>query len=208
MRWPPSPCGRSPGRWSGARRRSTPTSGPKCDVRPGGPGPGRRWAAVTAVPALWAAQQTGATLIRIDLSPADWPAAAPRGPAWTPTPASLPGDLTAAGPPDASCEAVMRLDVLPFVPDKAAAVREVARIPDPGGRFAFSARAGQHPADFPQLFTAVREQLRHMSAAARHHHGDRARTDCAVRLTPRRSGAAMPPPPRRVRPPQPEAARS
>lgn len=32
----------------------------------------------------------------------------------------------------------MSLDVLPFVPDKTAAVREVARILRPGGRFAFT----------------------------------------------------------------------
>jgi ubiquinone/menaquinone biosynthesis C-methylase UbiE len=38
------------------------------------------------------------------------------------------GDLTATGLPDASCDAVMSLDVLVFVPDKAAALREVARI--------------------------------------------------------------------------------
>ncbi len=48
------------------------------------------------------------------------------------------GDLTATGLPDASCDAVMSLDVLPFVPGKAAAVREVARILRPGGRFAFT----------------------------------------------------------------------
>ena len=33
---------------------------------------------------------------------------------------------------------IRSLDVLPFVPDKAAAVREVARILRPGGRFAFT----------------------------------------------------------------------
>jgi ubiquinone/menaquinone biosynthesis C-methylase UbiE len=91
-------------------------------------------------PGLWAAQQTGATLTGIDLSPAGIDLARRRA-------AQLglaararftAGDLTATGLPDASCDAVMSLDVLPFVPGKAAAVREVARILRPGGRFAFT----------------------------------------------------------------------
>jgi SAM-dependent methyltransferase len=91
-------------------------------------------------PGLWAAQQTGATLIGIDLSPAGVELARRRA-------AQLgldrrasfaTGDLAATGLPDASCDVVMSLDVLLFVPDKAAAVREVARILRPGGRFAFT----------------------------------------------------------------------
>jgi ubiquinone/menaquinone biosynthesis C-methylase UbiE len=91
-------------------------------------------------PGLWAVQQTGATLIGIDLSPTGIELARRRA-------AQLglaararftAGDLTATGLPDASCDAVMSLDVLPFVPGKAAAVREVARILRPGGRFAFT----------------------------------------------------------------------
>jgi SAM-dependent methyltransferase len=72
--------------------------------------------------------------------------------AWTPAPASPPATLAATGLPDASCDAVMSLDVLPFAPDKTAALREVARILRPGGHFAFttweqlthSAPADQH----------------------------------------------------------------
>jgi SAM-dependent methyltransferase len=62
------------------------------------------------------------------------------------------GDLTATGLPDASCHAVMSLDVLVFVPDKAAAIREVARILRPGGRFAFTTweRLGRPDGDDPQ----------------------------------------------------------
>lgn len=91
-------------------------------------------------PGLWAAQQTGATLIGIDLSPAGIDLARRRA-------AQLglaararftAGDLAATGLPDASCDAVISLDVLPFVPGKAAALREVARIVRPGGRFAFT----------------------------------------------------------------------
>ena len=46
----------------------------------------------------------------------------------------------------------MSLDVLLFVPDKAAAVREVARILRPGGRFAFTTweRLGRPDGDDPQ----------------------------------------------------------
>jgi SAM-dependent methyltransferase len=91
-------------------------------------------------PGLWAAQQTGATLIGIDLSPAGIELARRRA-------AQLgldarasfqAGDLAATGLPGASCDAVMSLDVLPFIPGKAAAIREVARILRPGGRFAFT----------------------------------------------------------------------
>jgi ubiquinone/menaquinone biosynthesis C-methylase UbiE len=105
-------------------------------------------------PGLWAVQQTGATLIGIDLSPAGIGLARRRA-------AQLgldrqasfqAGDLTATGLPDASCDAVMSLDVLLFVPDKAAAVRETARILRPGGRFAFTTwERLRHPAgDDPQ----------------------------------------------------------
>ena len=105
-------------------------------------------------PGLWAAQQPGATLIGIDLSPAGIELARHRA-------AQLGvdrharfqvGDLAATGLPDASCDAVMSLDVLPFVPDKAAAAREVARILRPGGRFAFTTweRLGRPAGDDPQ----------------------------------------------------------
>jgi SAM-dependent methyltransferase len=85
-----------------------------------------------AGPGLWAAQQTGASLTGIDLSPAGIQIARRRA-------AELGlagrvrfqvGDVTATGLPDASCDAAISLDVLPFVAAKAA-VREVAR-PAPG----------------------------------------------------------------------------
>jgi len=91
-------------------------------------------------PGLWAARQTGASLIGIDLSPAGIELARRQA-------AQLGldgqarfqvGDLTATGLPDASCDAVISLDVLMFVPDKAAAAREVARILRPGGWLAFT----------------------------------------------------------------------
>ena len=62
------------------------------------------------------------------------------------------GDLTATGLPDASCDAVISLDVLLFVPGKAAAAREITRILHPGGRLAFTTwERLAHPAgDDPQ----------------------------------------------------------
>jgi SAM-dependent methyltransferase len=100
-------------------------------------------------PGLQAAQQTGATLIGIDLSPAGVELARHRAAqlGLDRQARFLVGDLTATGLPDASCDAVMSLDVLPFVPDKTAAAREIARILRPGGRFAFTTweRLG-HPA--------------------------------------------------------------
>ena len=58
------------------------------------------------------------------------------------------GDLAATGLPDASCDAVISLDVLLFVPDKAAAAREIARILRPGGRLVFTTWEWLgHPAD-------------------------------------------------------------
>jgi SAM-dependent methyltransferase len=106
-------------------------------------------------PGLWAAQQTGATLIGIDLSPAGIELARRRAAqlGLQARASFAAGDLTATGLPDASCDAVMSMDVLPFVPDTAAAVREVARILRPGGRFAFTTwEQLTHPAagDDPQ----------------------------------------------------------
>lgn len=91
-------------------------------------------------PGLWAAQQTGAALIGIDLSRVGIDLARRRAAqlGLDDRASFATGDLAATGLPDASCDAVMSLDVLPFVPDKAAAVREVARILRPGGRFAFT----------------------------------------------------------------------
>jgi SAM-dependent methyltransferase len=91
-------------------------------------------------PGLWVAQQLGAHLIGIDLSAVGVVLAQDRA-------AVLglgerarfqEGDLTATGLPEASCDAAISLDVFVFVPDKAAAVREAARILRPGGRFGFT----------------------------------------------------------------------
>jgi ubiquinone/menaquinone biosynthesis C-methylase UbiE len=91
-------------------------------------------------PGLWAAQQTGATVIGIDLSPAGIELARRRAAqlGLQARASFTAGDLTATGLPDASVDAAMSMDVLPFLPGKAAAIREVARILRPGGRFAFT----------------------------------------------------------------------
>jgi ubiquinone/menaquinone biosynthesis C-methylase UbiE len=81
-------------------------------------------------PGLWVARQTEAGLIGVDISPVG--VALAREQALRLGLANRArfqvGDLTATGLPDASCDAAMSLDVLIFVPDKAAAARECARI--------------------------------------------------------------------------------
>jgi SAM-dependent methyltransferase len=91
-------------------------------------------------PGLWVAQQLGAHLIGIDLSAVGVALARDRVAALDLGERARfqEGDLTATGLPEASCDAAISLDVLVFVPDKAAAVREVARILRPGGCFGFT----------------------------------------------------------------------
>lgn len=86
-------------------------------------------------PGLWVVQQSGANLIGIDLSPVGVTLAQERAIA-----IGLGGrahfqvgDIVTTGLPDASSDAALSLDVLVFVPDKAAAMREVARILRPAG---------------------------------------------------------------------------
>ncbi len=89
---------------------------------------------------LWVAGRTGASLIGIDISPGGVALGneqairlglADRA-------RFAVGDMTATGLSDASCDAALSLDVLLFVPDKAAALHEVARIPKVGGIFGFT----------------------------------------------------------------------
>ncbi|MFC5992628.1 class I SAM-dependent methyltransferase [Pseudonocardia hispaniensis] len=88
-------------------------------------------------PGLWAARQTGAGLLGIDLSDHAIASAARRA-------AELGladrarfsvGDIVATGLPDATFDAAMSIDVLWAVPDKAGALCEAARILKPGARF-------------------------------------------------------------------------
>ena len=89
---------------------------------------------------LWVAQQLGADLVGIDLSSGGVALARKHAADLGLADRSrfLEGDLTTTGLPDASCDAVMSLDVFLFVQDKAAAASEVARILRPGGRFGFT----------------------------------------------------------------------
>jgi len=74
------------------------------------------------------------------------------------------GDVTATGLADASCDAAISLDVIIYVPDKEAAMKEAARIVRPGGRFGFTVweqpgysqrlKAQQFP-DYRPLMTAA-----------------------------------------------------
>jgi len=91
-------------------------------------------------PGLWVAGRTGADLIGIDISATGVALATEQAPRLGLDNRSRfqVGDLTSTGLPDASCDAVLSLDVLLFVPDKAAAVREFARILRAGGILAFT----------------------------------------------------------------------
>jgi SAM-dependent methyltransferase len=91
-------------------------------------------------PSLWVAKKTGANLIGIDLSPVGVDLARTRAAelGLSATTRFQVGDLMTTGLAEASCDAAFSLDVLLYVPDKAAAVREVARILRPGGRFGFT----------------------------------------------------------------------
>ncbi len=92
-------------------------------------------------PGLWAAKESGARLVGIDLSPRAAQRASERaGPLGMSGRATFSqGTFEATGLEPASADAVMSVDALQYVPDKTAALVEVARILRPGGRFAFVA---------------------------------------------------------------------
>jgi len=89
---------------------------------------------------LWVAQELGAKVIGIDLSPGGVAAGTEQANALGlgDTARFQEGDMTATGLPSASCDGALCLDVLCFVPDKSAAIREAARILRPGARFGFT----------------------------------------------------------------------
>ena len=76
-----------------------------------------------------AARDTAARITGIDISPAFLEAARARVPGAD----FRPGDLTALDLPDAAFDAALSLLVLQFVPDRAKAVVEMARVTKPGG---------------------------------------------------------------------------
>jgi SAM-dependent methyltransferase len=89
---------------------------------------------------LWIAEKLSTKLIGIDLSAAGVAAATNRAAELGLDGAARfqEGDLTDTGLPSASIDAAVSLDVLCFVPDKTAAIVEVARILRPGARFGFT----------------------------------------------------------------------
>lgn len=117
-------------------------------------------------PGLWVARQTGADLIGIDLSAVGVDLARERADQMGLGRRARfqVGNMMATEQPPASCDAVLSLDVLLFVPDKAAAAREIARILRPGGTLGFttweqsgySARLGaEQAADYRPLLQAA-----------------------------------------------------
>lgn len=91
-------------------------------------------------PGLLVARETGASLVGIDFSPVDVEHAIQRAVAFgldDRTRFQL-GDFTATGLPAASFDGAVSVDALLFVPDKAAAAHEVARILRTGARFVFT----------------------------------------------------------------------
>lgn len=93
-----------------------------------------------AGPALWAARETGAKLIGIDLSSVAIRLAAERaaGLGLADRASFTTGSFAQTGLEDGSADAVMSEDALQYAPDKTAALGEIARILRPGGRLVFT----------------------------------------------------------------------
>jgi SAM-dependent methyltransferase len=92
-------------------------------------------------PGLWAAKESHARLVGIDLSPTAIKRATERvGPLGMSGRATFrQGTFEATGLETASVDAVMTVDALHYTPDKTRALAEIARVLRPGGRFAFVA---------------------------------------------------------------------
>jgi SAM-dependent methyltransferase len=92
-------------------------------------------------PGLWAAEDTGARLVGIDVSPMAATLATERAGALGISERATfrQGTFEKTGLESASADAAMSVDALQYVPDKSKALVEVARVLRPGGRFAFVA---------------------------------------------------------------------
>ena len=103
-------------------------------------------------PGLWAAQQSGASLIGIDPSPAGLAAARERARRVRLTERSrfTEGTFERTGLADCAADAVMSVDAFQYAPGKQAAMAEFFRILRPGGRLAFIAFEVE-PAKVPGL---------------------------------------------------------
>jgi ubiquinone/menaquinone biosynthesis C-methylase UbiE len=96
-------------------------------------------------PGLWLARETGADLIGIDLSPIAIARANQRATelGLAGRARFLQGDLCATGLPDQSCDGAISIDVIMYVQDQSAVMREAARILRPGPSFVFTAFEGR-----------------------------------------------------------------
>ena len=92
-------------------------------------------------PGLWAAKETGARLVGIDLTPMAAKRATERAGAlgMSERATFTQGTFEATGLESASADAAMSVDALQYVPDKSKALAEAARLLRPGGHFAFVA---------------------------------------------------------------------
>jgi len=92
-------------------------------------------------PGLWLARETGANLIGIDLSPNAIRLASQRVAEFGLVGRArfIQADLCATTLPDRSCDGAISIDVIMFVQDKQAVMREAGRILRPGALFAFTA---------------------------------------------------------------------
>jgi ubiquinone/menaquinone biosynthesis C-methylase UbiE len=115
---------------------------------------------------LWIAKQFGLKVIGVDASPGGVALATHQAVemGMSDDAKFKVGDVTATGLADASCEAAISLDVIIYVPDKEAAMKEAARIVRPGGRFGFTVweqpgysqrLKAQQFADYRPLMTAA-----------------------------------------------------
>ncbi len=92
-------------------------------------------------PGLWAAKESGARLVGVDLSPVAVERAVEQAAAVGMAARATFGQGTfeATGLAPGSADAAMTVDALQYAPDKERALGEIARILRPGGRFAFIA---------------------------------------------------------------------
>ena len=88
-------------------------------------------------PGLWVAATSGASVLGVDISPTALEAARQRAAALGlgDSATYADGSFDAIPADTASAHGVLSIDALLFAPDKAAAVREIARVLVPGGRF-------------------------------------------------------------------------
>jgi SAM-dependent methyltransferase len=105
-------------------------------------------------PGLLVAQRTGARLVGMDHSAVAIRQATVRAASWglSAQAAFLVGDVSASGLPSAGFDGAMSVDVLWMVPDKRAALREIARLLRPDARFVCTTWVfAESPPDEPQV---------------------------------------------------------